>query len=255
MLLRILLILAIIAGIGAAVIGFVQVKPGIEKVKENLATEQAAHKKTQASLDATKKDLASVKKDLEAEKANVETAKKETEAAKAAQAEAEGKVAPLTEKIAKLEDDVKKAKGDLAAWTALKMTPKQVLELQATVKKDREQIAKLEGTIKESNRLADYWKRRFDDLTKTDKDDPDIGPTMVGPIKGKITAVDPKWEFVMLDIGAKAGLVPNGVLMVSRDGKLIGKVRVRTVNDGTSMANIMPGWKLKDILEGDQVIY
>jgi hypothetical protein len=43
--------------------------------------------------------------------------------------------------------------------------------------------------------------------------------------------------------------------MVSRNGKLIGKVRVSTVQPDRSIANIVPGWQLEEIMEGDQVIF
>ena len=73
--------------------------------------------------------------------------------------------------------------------------------------------------------------------------------------KGKIMVVDPKWNFVVLDIGQQQGLLPNGVLMVSRDAKLVGKVKIVSVEPHRSIANIMPGWKLGEIMEGDQVLY
>jgi hypothetical protein len=43
--------------------------------------------------------------------------------------------------------------------------------------------------------------------------------------------------------------------MVSRGGKLIGKVKVATVHAERSIANVMPGWKLGELMEGDQVIF
>jgi hypothetical protein len=65
--------------------------------------------------------------------------------------------------------------------------------------------------------------------------------------------VDPKWEFVVLDIGDDQGVLQQGQLLVSRDGKLVAKVIVTRTDKDRSVANVMPGWKLGEIFEGDTV--
>ena len=67
-------------------------------------------------------------------------------------------------------------------------------------------------------------------------------------------AVDPKWEFVVLNVGEDQGVLPDGEMLVSRDGKLVAKVIVRSVQKNRCIANIVPGWQLGDIIEGDSVI-
>jgi hypothetical protein len=47
----------------------------------------------------------------------------------------------------------------------------------------------------------------------------------------------------------------DGKLLVNRDGKLIAKVQVKSVQPDRSIANVLPGWKLSDVMEGDQVLY
>jgi type II secretory pathway component PulC len=72
-------------------------------------------------------------------------------------------------------------------------------------------------------------------------------------LKGKILVVDPKWDFVVLNIGGDQGVLEDGELLVSRDGKLVAKVIVRSVLKDRSIANVMPGWKLGEVFEGDEV--
>lgn len=67
-------------------------------------------------------------------------------------------------------------------------------------------------------------------------------------------AVDPKWDFVVLNVGEDQGVLQNGELLVSRDGKLVAKVIVRSVQKDRCIANMVPGWKLGDIYEGDVAI-
>jgi hypothetical protein len=72
-------------------------------------------------------------------------------------------------------------------------------------------------------------------------------------LRGRILVVDPKWDFVVLNIGENQGVLPEGELLVSREGKLVAKIIVRSVEGNRCIANIMPGWKLGEVIEGDEV--
>jgi len=43
--------------------------------------------------------------------------------------------------------------------------------------------------------------------------------------------------------------------MVDRKGKLIGKIRITSVQKDSCVASILPAWKRGQVMEGDQVIY
>jgi hypothetical protein len=73
-------------------------------------------------------------------------------------------------------------------------------------------------------------------------------------IRGKVLVLDPKYNFVVLNVGEDQGLLEHGELLVKRDGNLVAKVIVTRVQKGQSIANVLPGWSLGEILEGDQVI-
>jgi len=68
-----------------------------------------------------------------------------------------------------------------------------------------------------------------------------------------VVVVDPKWDFVVLNIGTDQSVLEHGEMLVSRNGKLVAKVIVRTVDKDRCIANIMPGWRLGDVFEGDLV--
>ena len=65
---------------------------------------------------------------------------------------------------------------------------------------------------------------------------------------------DPKWHFIVLDVGEDQGVLLNGEVLVSRQGKLLGKAKVSRVQPGRCVANMVPGWEFGEIAEGDQVI-
>ena len=72
--------------------------------------------------------------------------------------------------------------------------------------------------------------------------------------KGSVVAVDPKYDFVILNFGRDKGLQENAKLLVNRDGKLIGQLKVTSVEQNRAIANVIPEWKQDEIMEGDQVI-
>jgi len=49
-------------------------------------------------------------------------------------------------------------------------------------------------------------------------------------------------------------VLDNGELLVSRDGKLVAKVKITSVQKNQSIGNIEAGSKLGEVLEGDKVI-
>jgi len=58
---------------------------------------------------------------------------------------------------------------------------------------------------------------------------------------------------VVLDVGEDQGVISDGELLVSRQGKLVAKVVVRSVQKDRCIANLVPGWKLGEVIEGDEV--
>jgi hypothetical protein len=74
-------------------------------------------------------------------------------------------------------------------------------------------------------------------------------------LEGNVQAIDSDWGFVIVNVGEKDGARENGELLVSREGKLIGKLLISSVEDNRSIANVIPGWVQSDIQVGDAVAY
>ena len=76
-------------------------------------------------------------------------------------------------------------------------------------------------------------------------------------LEGRILAVNPAWNFVVLSLGDKNGVVNNAELLVKRGTQLIGKVRVTSVEPSTSIADIVANSVPQgaSIAPGDDVIY
>ena len=79
--------------------------------------------------------------------------------------------------------------------------------------------------------------------------------TVKGPadLKGKILAVDPKYDFVVLNLGSEDGLLERGEMAVSREGKLVARVRITSLEKKRAIANVLRPWQQAQVMEGDNV--
>jgi hypothetical protein len=130
------------------------------------------------------------------------------------------------------------------------LDPDQVKGIIADLEKTRKAREALIGENKVLVGKVNEWEKRWNDFFFNDA--PVLLPT---GLRGKIIAVDPKYDFVVLNIGEDQGAKERGVMMVDHDGKLLGKVRIKTVSKDRCIANIMPDWKRGEIIEGDEVLY
>ena len=252
MLLRILLIVTILIGLGAIAVSHFVVRQHIQGIIEvrdknlkDYQNERSAHTKTKGTLKDTQAKLQDTEKTLDETKTQLAAT---TTKANELEQRAKGLETDLT----KTKQDLAATKADLAAWAALGIPVDQVKAVIAEAKKLRTANEAIE---EEKKILAANLKKAEDKikiLTGTD-DAPD--PLLPTGLKGKVVVVDPKYNFVVLDIGSNKGVEPRGVLVVSRNSKLVAKVRVASVQPDRSIANIIPGWKLDEVMEGDQVFY
>lgn len=249
--LRIALGIAILAAVAATTLVWVQVKPNVENIiakrndfEKQANSERGLKSKALKDLSETKTKLEGTEKDL------VETKAARTKAEELA-TRIEGQAKELNNKLTKAEDDNKAKAQELAAWTATSLTPDQVKGTVAELKNQKDANFALEAEKKVLIRRVRDMEVELDLYRGTN----DVDVVLKPGTKGKILVVDPKWDFVVLDIGANAELKLNGVLVVSRAGKFIGKVKVTAIHPDRSIANVMPGSKLQELLEGDQVFY
>jgi cell shape-determining protein MreC len=76
-------------------------------------------------------------------------------------------------------------------------------------------------------------------------------------LHGRVLAVDRNWNFVVLDLGNRNGVVANATMVVQRGASMVGKVRITTVEPSQSIADIVPNTVPAgiNVEPGDSVIY
>ena len=250
--LRLALVLALVAGIIALVVNFAVTKPAIEaqtedltKTKADLASTTVAKDTAVAEAKVSKANADKSAKELSETKVSLETASTEASTQKT-------RADKLATDLSKASKDRNEAQQELARWQVLNVQPEQVAKLQNDFKDATEAKAVLGEEKKIFIRKVANLQVRLDRYENSED-----RPVEMPGLKGSVLAVDPKWDFVLLDIGEKQGAKERGIVLVRRGDKLVGKARIVTVENDRCIANLLPDWKQGDIAvaAGDNVLY
>jgi hypothetical protein len=251
MLLRISLILAILLGAGTIFVTqklarehFTEMRDARDKNAKDRDIATARYTKDEKTLAATSNVLNQTKQTLAKTEEELNGTKQQ--------------LATVQESLNKTTGELKKtvearnqALAELEKWRQLNVQPDQVRDMIATLQKNKDAIAALEDEKQIlSRRVIELTNKLMIIMGPEDY----VVPLPAGT-KANVVAVDPKWNFVVLDQGKNKGMLEGGVLMVHRNSQLVGKVRIREVLPNRSVASPLPGWKLGEIEEGDQAIY
>ena len=74
---------------------------------------------------------------------------------------------------------------------------------------------------------------------------------------GSVTLVNPEWNFVIMRLSPEITkyIMPNLELLIHRNDRLVGKVRVQTMVDNLAVAEIVSDWQQMPCEKGDYVMY
>lgn len=246
------MILTILAGIGAIAITQFKVRPHIQGIidERNRQTQRgnsldASLKKTKNQLSQTEGELQNTKKELDNTQTQLTTTKEDL---KNMRANAE----KLEKTLVETQASERAAKQELSAWKALGLPVEQVAAL---IEGEKRMRAEIDALTAEKQIINDQLSRANEKIRIYEEGKgPDIEVPLPAGLRGRVLVVDEKWQFVVLSLGRKDHVEPNGVLLVSRDGRLVAKVKIKRVQEDRSIANVMPGWSFDAISEGDVVL-
>jgi len=217
MLIRISLIVAIIAGLAVGTLNFV-------KVKKIIVDTRAERDDYHSKFDATTLTLNKTKADLTKTTAALDQTKKDLDA-------------------------TKKERDTAVAEAGKLKTPQEAL----SVAKDMRALQERVDAIEDEKKVLQRQLVRVQNELNVYKD-PTHPITLPATLVGKVLVADPKWDFVVLSVGEDQGAQEHGEMLVNRDGRLVAKIKITSVQKDRCIANVLPGWKLGEVLEGDQVI-
>ncbi|HXR05807.1 MAG TPA: hypothetical protein VN765_00660 [Candidatus Acidoferrum sp.] len=249
MLLRICLIIAILGGGGVVAVNFVMVKKALETTVTQRDDEKKAKVAAQTELASTKTKLDTTTKNLANTTAKLTQTQGQLNTANGKVAELETQNKDLTTKFNDAASKRDQFQAELAKFEQLNVTPAEVIQLRADLKKITAALAGVNTENKVLLAKVEDLQRELDRLRPNSE-------IVVEPpgLRGSVVAVDPKYDFVVLNIGKDKGVLPDGIMMIARAGVLIGKVQIARVDNTQCIANILPAWRRGDVMEGDQVL-
>ena len=256
---KVFLGLAIALMIATAVVGFLAkgnidaIQGNLKDTKATLVTATSNLKKKEGEVKAAQDELVAAKAAMEEEKTSAAKAKAEMEEAvkKAATAatEVEDKVKLIAEKQAQI-DAMAGQKG---------LDPEQVKIEREKMESD---LRKAQTELAESKQVQETLNQRVKDAeqkysTQTGEIERYRKGFAKNSLSGRVMAVNPGWNFVVLSVGDRQGAAVGATMLVMRGGEAIGKAKISSVEPSTSIADLVPGSVRKGITvqPGDTVVY
>ncbi|HMP76541.1 MAG TPA: hypothetical protein PKE12_09615 [Kiritimatiellia bacterium] len=155
------------------------------------------------------------------------------------------------EEIVQLNTTISQRNAEIARQrTQIETLDREKAEQQVQIDELNNQIASLEDDIVELRAEITGLNSQIGDLEAR------LGEglkSLPRGLHGRVVVVNKEWNFVVLDIGSKAGLVANAEMLVHRGDKLVGKVYVSGVTRDLAIADIRGDWQHLPIEEGDSV--
>ena len=229
-----LLISCIVLSLGAAALGFLN-RQNLVQTEENLVAT------TDQKNDLSKK-LTGAKKDIQGHKDEITSLSSDKDT--------------LTANLGETQSELEKAKGETASTQkSLEDTKTDLANLQKDADAKDDRIAELETVNSQLQDLNSTLETQV--ATLRGKEEARQKVQVRQGLQGTILAVNQSWNFVVLSLGDRQGLVPNAELLIQRGGKYLGKVRVTSVESSTAIADILQRTVPRGltVMPGDNVIY
>jgi uncharacterized protein (DUF3084 family) len=260
-----LLAVCVALSLGAAVLGFLN-RGTLTATRDELDNKSAQLATTQKQLEAANKDIEGKKEEIATLTSEKEQLVAEVGEVKSNLQKAQEELTAATEKATTLETELSTVKSEGEA----KDTKIAELETQlanvgtttaATVEGGEDPAAR-QTELDEVKTLLAAAQDRNTGLEAQiaeykSKETARQKSQMRQGIQGTILAVNQAWNFVVLSIGDRQGVVNNAEMLVQRGSQLLGKVRVTSVEPSTSIADIIVRTVPRgfSVMPGDTVIY
>jgi hypothetical protein len=239
---------AILGSLAVGGLNFVKVKEKITKIQDERRQEKEAKEDAQRKLNKANQDLKTTTDNLNKTRQTLDATKSQLDKATsdlAVQTKAADTFKGERDKYRSERDEFD---AQLEAYRLVGLKPPEILAL---IKQTKESQKTIDGLMEENKTLGQKIVALNNELALYR--DPEYIVHLPAGLRGKIVAYDPKYHFVILNVGTSQGVLEQGILLVHRDGKLVARVKVYSIDKDKAVANILPG-QLSDVMEGDQVI-
>ncbi len=243
----------------SAVLGFLN-NGKVKALRIENATAAAAH-------DATAKARAAQRKDMRGREAQVTAASAKFAESEARVASAEAELVKsqtektnLQSKLQANEDKLAQLQKRIEEITPKSIEPESLsgasaAELQTQLEKTRKQ---LDNAEREKNLLSEKIRAGQGRSPQAFEGRKPRRSTISQPgVHGTVLAMNQAYNFVVLNLGERQGVEVNSEMLVLRDGTVIGKIRISSVEPATAIGDIITSSLARgvQVQPGDTVIY
>ena len=139
---------------------------------------------------------------------------------------------------------------------AIQKLEKEKTDLLANVETLKQQTADLETENRDLTDANAVLQAKVMDLDKMVNPELRKAALPKGQL-GSVTLVNPEWNFVIMRLSPEItrNITPNLELLIHRNDRLVGKVRVQTMVDNLAVAEIVSDWQQMPCEKGDYVMY
>jgi len=223
-------------------------------LNEELEVERTKLKAAQAELEDSKNKTARLQTNLNEAQLRINTLMNDLEKEKAARQEALVQISQLN--------------ASLEEHNTLKVNlEKKLSDSEETMKAMEERVKEMEGRLKELEEKKTALENKVR-IFEEKYGNVELGKIVVSPeaaassattsaavakLEGKVLVVNKDYNFVVINLGSKDGIVIGNVFSVYHNNKNVGDIRIEKVHDSMSAAGFMT-MELRDkIVEGDKV--
>ena len=235
--------LAIVFLVLAAFLGFLNIQK-VKAIRSNAANAQVARDaaerghaaKAEAELAQVQKEKSDLQAKLEASQQEIASLQKRAEEAK----DANGPVTAGSPAEGAQTADLRSQVDDLHR------------QLDSAEKEKAFLAEKIQVTQERSAQPKEGKKRR--EAVSVPRES--VAPRRTG-VRGTVLAYNQAYNFVVLNLGARNGVETNSEMIVLREGTLIGKIRISSVEPATAIGDIITDSLARgvQVQPGDTVIY
>ena len=242
-----------------------KLEAGLEKIARSVRVEKfnknalkVTDKEQLSRIDKPIRDIALAGdllcEEIENTKTDLATRTTELNSITESLAQKENELVALQQTIKQVEDELSSTRADLSqALPSLEQFRDKENSLQATIDDLNSQLSQADV---EKRDLQVHIQTLEESITDLETEmGAEAGKTVPKGLTGFVLAVNSDWNYVVLDIGTKAGLIAETEMLVHRDDKLVGKVHVSDVKSNMAIAEIMNDWQQFPIREGDRVLF
>jgi len=207
---------------------------------------------SERKLEAREADFAAAQRKSTAAEAKATSSETELVKTQTEKAEIEARLQASEDQVADLQKRVAEAAAAGAPGTPESGSP---TELKAMLDQAKQQ---LEAAEQEKSLLLDQVKEAQNRVAaiEEEKKRREPGGNKLG-VHGTVLAVNQAYNFVVLNMGDRQGVVANSEMLVMRHGAFIGKIRISSVEPTTSIGDIISNSLARgvQVQTGDTVVY